>query len=125
MQMPDRRSQSVHLPTGRWHGCFTQPSVVAYPVPMEIQLACFAGLIQGEGRDAVGSFHIEGTIDPETNSVEFEKAYCGSHIVRCAGWYDPQSGTLGGLWRIRHDEHDDNGGWRLWPVDRDPPAAAN
>ncbi len=57
-----------------------------------------AGQIRGSGRDVVGDFQLQGTMEPG-GQVRIIKRYLGKHQVLYVGSYDGE-GTLFGTWYI-------------------------
>jgi hypothetical protein len=57
-----------------------------------------SGLIRGSGRDIVGAFQMNGTME-KNGRVRIVKQYIGRHQVVYIGEYDGE-GTLFGTWLI-------------------------
>ena len=103
-------TSSLGLPTsGRWSGYYAyHEHDVKHRMTLHLTFSG-TGVIEGDGIDDIGMFHISGVFKAATREATWLKVYVGMHSVDYRGMYDGRSifGTwlLGGM----------SGPFRIWP----------
>ncbi len=96
------------FPSGKWTGFFTDKRFPAKQ-SMELLLEFRAGALQGEGRDPIASFTVDGIYDLGDGACRFRKGYVGRHTVHYAGYNEGKG--IWGTWELQ----DMKGGFHIWP----------
>lgn len=96
------------LPSGRWAGFFFRDGE-----PHEVELVLEFGeeSFEGRGRDANGSFSLEGSLDLQTREASFSRLH---EDEECSyrGFFD---GTVEGIWGINAEPGEGRRGFHIWP----------
>lgn len=82
---------------------------------MTLRLQFNNGLIEGGGRDQIGSFTMQGSYDAQ-NQVRLTKRY-RTHRVKYEGRWDDAS--IAGRWTIKEWGMVDRGEFEIWPLKDD------
>ena len=103
------------FPSGPWVGFFIQKHPPLGRHEMELALTFRAGVMQGDGRDLVGTFVIIGRYDLGDGHCDWTKYYLGRHEVYYDG-FNEGKGIWGG-WRIpaQGGAPELRGGFYIWP----------
>jgi hypothetical protein len=102
------------FPSGRWTGYFLQPAIPGRH-QMELLLTFHQGQIEGEGRDWVGAFLVEGNYDLADGKCHWIKQYLLSHRVYYQGFNEGKG--IWGTWSIAATNlsTEQHGGFHIWP----------
>lgn len=101
------------FPSGPWTGFFLQPLLPGQHW-MELRLTFRAGRLDGEGRDRVGAFRIQGRYSVADGKCSWSKRYLGRHEVLYQGYNEGQG--IWGTWEIPTEPaHNRRGGFHIWP----------
>jgi hypothetical protein len=103
------------FPSGPWVGFWIQKHKPVGRHSMELHLTFRAGVIHGEGRDAVAPFLLTGRYDLGDGHCHWTKRYVGKHDVSYDG-FNEGKGIWGG-WVIPGDWRtaEARGGFYIWP----------
>ena len=82
---------------------------------MELRLTFRGGVLEGEGRDLLGAFVLNGAYDLRDGSCRWTKHYVGRHSVFYSG-FNEGKGIWGG-WQIPGSflARELRGGFYIWP----------
>ncbi len=98
------------FPSGPWTGFFLQ-DVLPGRNWMELNLTFRDGSVQGEGRDRVGSFRIDGRYDLASGRCHWIKGYVKQHKISYQGYNESK-----GIWGTWEYQPTWKGGFHIWPV---------
>ena len=107
---PNSEESDSRFPSGPWTGFFLQPTVPGRTW-MELHLRFANLLIQGEGRDKVGRFAIDGRYDLGSGRCHWIKTYLGKHKLSYQGFNESK-----GIWGVWEYHPTWKGGFHIWPV---------
>src|ERR1700737_3855395 len=96
-QAPPELETDPRFPSGPWTGFFLQRLVPGRHM-MELRLTFSNGRMQGEGRDWVGPFVVQGRYHLEDGKCGWIKRYVGQHHVLCHGFNEGKG--IWGVWEI-------------------------
>jgi hypothetical protein len=108
----------ARFPSGPWEGFFLQPTMRKGRSWMELILTFRAGVVQGEGRDWVGSFLVRGRYTLDDGKCWWSKRYVGKHDVAYTGYNEGKG--IWGTWEMK--EYAWRGGFHIWPVGMGDPS---
>ncbi len=97
------------FPSGPWTGFFLQ-NVLPGRNWMELRLTFRDGVIDGEGRDRVGLFRINGHYDLVTGRCHWIKGYLKQHRISYQGYNESK-----GIWGVWEYHPTWKGGFHIWP----------
>lgn len=97
------------FPSGPWTGFFLQKEIPGKHL-MELRLTFHNGAMQGEGRDRVGPFLIDGQYNLADGKCYWTKKYLGKHDVFYQGFNEGKG--IWGVWQIGELAR---GGFHIWP----------
>ncbi len=107
---PNEPDPDPRFPSGAWTGFFIQPTVSGRTW-MELHLRFASGKVQGEGRDKVGRFAIDGGYDVISGRCHWIKTYLGKHKLAYQGYNESK-----GIWGTWEYHPTWKGGFHIWPV---------
>ncbi len=102
------------FPSGPWTGYFLQRALPGRHL-MELRLTFRQGIMEGEGRDWVGSFLIRGRYSLADGRCHWTKRYLGKHDVFYKGFNEGKG--IWGVWEIPTVSVPSigKGGFHIWP----------
>lgn len=102
------------FPSGRWAGYFLDPNVPGRH-QMELLLTFRQGRIEGEGRDFIGAFLVEGEYQLADGKCHWIKQYLLKHRVVYQGFNEGKG--IWGVWSIpaTNLSKELRGGFHIWP----------
>ena len=98
------------FPSGPWTGFFLQPTRPGRHW-MSLNLTFREGRVQGDGKDAVGTFRITGRYTVEDGVCRWTKTYVGEHSLHYLGYNEGK-----GIWGNWEMTTAWRGGFHVWPV---------
>ena len=96
------------FPSGPWTGFYNYRPGDRHR--MDLTLNFKNGVINGDGTDDVGRFHIRGRYETGTRECHWTKTYIGAHDVFYRGFREGKG--IWGTWEITIRNH---GGFHIWP----------
>jgi len=106
---PPLLETDTRFPSGPWTGFFLQKEIPGKHL-MELRLTFLNSVMQGEGRDRVGEFVIDGRYDLSDGKCYWTKKYRGKHDVFYKGFNEGKG--IWGVWEIGELAR---GGFHIWP----------
>ena len=117
MKEPERIDLETdpRFPSGRWVGFWIQRYAPAGRHQTELTLRFCGGTLNGEGRDWVGRYAVQGTYDLADGRCRWTKRYLERHDVFYEGFNEGRG--IWGSWSIRDDDGSvaGHGGFHIWP----------
>jgi hypothetical protein len=112
------------FPSGPWTGFFLQRALPGRH-KMELRLTFHDGVMEGEGRDWVGSFLIRGRYSIADGRCHWTKRYLGKHDVFYKGFNEGKG--IWGTWEIPPVTIPgfQNGGFHIWPEGQPDPTGSH
>ena len=114
--MPDPEPAGLEsdprFPSGPWTGFFLDARMPGRH-PMDLRLTFQAGVMAGDGCDAIGAFHIKGRYDVVTGRCHWHKRYPGQHDVFYQGYNEGKG--IWGVWQLTEHGVKARGGFHIWP----------
>jgi len=91
---------------------------------MELRLTFRGGVLEGEGRDWVGQFLIQGRYRTTDGRCLWTKRYLGKHDVFYKGFNEGKG--IWGVWEIPNEPPAfGRGGFHIWPEGMSDPSGAH
>ena len=103
---------TTSFPSGQWTGFFLEDHRPEKGW-MHLYLNFQNGVIEGEGTDYVGPWHINGTYSEDDSTCQWVKQYLGQHQVVYSGKWTEQG--IMGNWTIGTMY---TGQFHIWPASR-------
>ena len=112
MSQPTNIEADLRFPSGKWVGFFLDKRLPGKH-QMELLLAFANGRMNGEGRDRVGKFTVEGAYDVTDGKCLWVKRYVKAHAVHYTGFNEGQG--IWGTWEMHWGGATFTGGFHIWP----------
>jgi hypothetical protein len=108
-----------NFPSGPWEGFWIQKIAPPGKHQTELCLHFRDGQLNGEGRDWVGEYRVQGNYDVSSGRCQWTKTYIGRHDVAYEGYNEGKG--IWGTWHIEMSGVRVQGGFHIWPREMPDP----